>query len=282
MSQDKPAQSPLVRAIHEPPAGWSPEGIDTSVPSIARVYDAILGGKDNFPVDRAVADELMRLAPRGRQSALYNRALLGRGVRFMASQGIRQFVDLGSGLPTAQNTHETAQAVAPDARVVYIDNDPIVLSHGRALLAENENTTVLTADFRSPEQVLNHPELTGIIDFDQPVALLLFAVVHHIEDAEDPAGILATYREHLAPGSYLFLTHFVTHGEETAELEKVMLADLGRGRFRTIAEITAFFDGFELLEPGVTYTPLWRPEEPLPDPLTLTERLVAGGLARRP
>ncbi|OAA18940.1 S-adenosyl methyltransferase [Frankia sp. EI5c] len=282
MSQDQAAQHPLARAVKEPPADWSPQGIDTTVPSIARVYDAILGGKDNFPVDRAVAEELMRLAPRGRQSALYNRALLGRGVRLMAQQGIRQFIDLGSGLPTASNTHQMAQSVAPDARVVYVDNDPIVLAHGRALLAENDHTTVVTADFREPEQVLDHPDLTALIDFDQPVALLLFAVVHHIEDDEDPQGILAAYRDRLASGSHLFLTHFVTHGEETAELEKVMLADLGRGRFRTLAEITTFFDGFDLLEPGVVYNPLWRPEEPVADPLTLTERLVAGGLGRKP
>lgn len=160
-------------------------------------------------------------------------------------------------------------------------SDPIVLAHGRALLAENEHTTVVTADFREPGSVLDHPDLTALINFDEPVGLLLFAVVHHIEDDEDPAGILAAYRERLASGSYLFLSHFVTHGEETRELEKVMLADLGRGRFRTLDEITAFFDGFDLQEPGVVYNPLWRPEEPLTETMTLTERLVAGGLGRK-
>jgi SAM-dependent methyltransferase len=261
---------------------WKPTEAEMSTPSIARVYDAILGGKDNFPADRAVADQLIELIPTGRQAALYNRALLGRAVRHLASQGIRQFVDLGSGLPTASNTHQVAQAVVPDARVVYVDIDPIVLAHGRALLAENEHTTVITADFRDADAVLDDPELRRLIDLDEPVALIMLAVVHHLNDDEDPAAIVRRYTDRVASGSHLLLTHFVDHGERTAELERVLLADLGTGRFRGIDEITRYFDGLELLDPGVVYNPLWRPEEPVPDPLTLTEELVAGGVGRKP
>nr|WP_308203370.1 SAM-dependent methyltransferase [Frankia gtarii] len=144
-----------------------------------------------------------------------------------------------------------------------------MLAHGRALLAENRNTTVITADFRHSQKVLAHPDLRALIDLDQPVGLILFGVVHHINDDEDPAGIIRRYRDALAAGSYLFLTHFVAHGEQTTELEKMLLADLGTGRFRTLAEI------------GLVYNPLWRPQEPVPEPLTLTEKLVAGGLARK-
>ncbi len=158
---------------------------------------------------------------------------------------------------------------------------PIVLAHGRALLAENRNTTVITADFRDPEKVLTHPDLRALIDLDQPVGLILFGVVHHINDDEDPAGIIRRYRDALAAGSYLFLTHFVAHGEQTTELEKMLLADLGTGRFRTLVEIGEYFDGLDLVEPGLVYNPLWRPQEPVPEPLTLTEKLVAGGLARK-
>ncbi|CAJ63348.1 MULTISPECIES: SAM-dependent methyltransferase [Frankia] len=281
MTQGDALPHPLSQASSEPPAGWAPTDIDVSTPSIARVYDAILGGKDNFPADRVVADQFMQFVPGGREAAQYNRALLNRGVRYLAEQGVRQFIDLGSGLPTVSNTHQAAQSVAPDARVVYVDNDPIVLAHGRALLAENRNTTVITADFRHSQKVLAHPDLRALIDLDQPVGLILFGVVHHINDDEDPAGVIRHYRDALAAGSYLFLTHFVAHGEQTTELEKMLLADLGTGRFRTLAEIGEYFDGLDLVEPGLVYNPLWRPQEPVPEPLTLTEKLVAGGLARK-
>ncbi|MEX5637572.1 SAM-dependent methyltransferase [Parafrankia sp. FMc2] len=282
MTQGDANLHPLARAARNPPPGWQPQGIDVSVPSIARVYDAILGGKDNFPVDRAVAEELVAFVPDGREAAIYNRALLGRGVRYLAEQGIRQFIDLGSGLPTANNTHQVAQRIVPDARVVYVDNDPIVLAHGRALLAENRYTTVITADVRQPEEILNHPDLRSLIDFDQPVALLMLGIIHHLNDDENPNGLVARYRNAVASGSYLFLTHFVDHGAETADLQKAILTDLGSGRFRTLEEITAYFGGLELVEPGVVHIPLWRPDGPLPETLRLTEKMIGGGIGRKP
>ncbi|WP_423748014.1 SAM-dependent methyltransferase [Frankia canadensis] len=262
---------------------WTPlpKGIEVSIPSVARVYDAILGGKDNFPVDRAIAEQLVAFVPDGREAAIYNRAVLGRGVRYLAERGIRQFIDLGSGLPTARNTHQVAQEILPEARVVYVDNDPIVLAHGRALLAENQYTTVITADVREPEEILSHPDLRSLIGFDQPVGLLMLGIIHHLNDEEDPGGLVTRYRNAVAAGSYLFLTHFVDHGAQTDDLQKALLADLGTGRFRTLEEITAYFDGLELVEPGVVYNPLWRPDGPLPETLRITEKMIGGGIGRK-
>lgn len=258
---------------------WAPTGIDVTKPSIARVYDAVLGGKDNFPVDRVIAEQSQEIVPEIGDVARYNRDILGRAVRFMASSGIRQFLDLGSGLPTVQNTHQVAQSVTPDARVVYVDIDPIVLAHGRALLAENEFTTVVTADLRDPKTVLNLPQVRKFIDFDEPVGLMLVGVIHHLGDDEDPDGIVRTYLEALPRGSHFLLTHFCASSPDALELEGALLTSLGTGRFRTLEEITAYFDGLDLLDPGVVYLPEWRPDEPVEEPLTVGQRLMAGGLA---
>ncbi|MDI2129823.1 SAM-dependent methyltransferase [Yinghuangia seranimata] len=260
-------------------AEWAPTGIDVSKPSIARVYDAVLGGKDNFAVDRVIAQQSQDIVPEIGDVARFNRAILGRAVRAMANAGIRQFLDLGSGLPTVQNTHQVAQEVAPDARVVYVDIDPIVLAHGRAILAENANTTVVTADLRDPKTVLNLPQVREFIDFDQPVGLMLVGVIHHLGDDEDPDGIVRTYLDALPAGSQFLLTHFCASSPDALALEGALLTSLGTGRFRTLEEITAYFDGLELLEPGVVYLPVWRPEEPVAEPLTIGQRLMAGGLA---
>ncbi|MCF2527638.1 SAM-dependent methyltransferase [Yinghuangia soli] len=252
--------------------------IDETVPSIARVYDAILGGQDNFAVDQAIARQSQEIVPEIGDVARFNRAMLGRAVHAMASAGIRQFLDLGSGLPTVQNTHQVAQAVAPDARVVYVDIDPIVMAHGRTLLAENRNTTVVTADLREPEAVLSHPDVRALIDFDQPVGLMLVGVIHHLGDDEDPEGIVKTYLDALPAGSRFLLTHFCASSPDALALEGALLTSLGTGRFRTLEEITAYFDGLELQAPGVVYLPQWRPEGPVAEPLTVGQRLMAGGL----
>lgn len=262
----------------DPMEGWSPPGIDVTKPSIARVYDAVLGGKDNYAVDRVIADEALRIVPEIGDVGRYNRAILGRAVRYMAAHGIRQFLDLGSGLPTVQNTHQVAQDVAPDARVVYVDNDPIVLAHGRALLAENDRTTVITADLRDPKGVLGHPDVRSFIDFEKPVGLMLVGVIHHLNDSEDPSSIVRAYLEAIPSGSYFFLTHFCASSEDALALEQAMLADLGTGRFRSLEEIAAYFDGVELIEPGVVYLPEWQPEEPVGETLTVGQRLMAGGV----
>jgi len=256
--------------------------VDTSRPSIARVYDAVLGGKDNFAADRAVVAEVQKTFPDGGGAARVNRALLGRAVRYMAQAGIDQFLDLGSGLPTVQNTHQIAQAVDPAARVVYVDNDPMVLAHGRALLAENKSTIVVTADLMEPEQLLARPEITGFLDLSRPLGLIMAAIVHHILDEEDPYDLVARYTSLLPSGSYLLLTHFSNSSPEARGLEEVLLRTLGRGQLRSREEIARFFDGLELVEPGLVHLPDWHPDEPVSRPLDISGLLYLGALARKP
>ncbi|WP_165986091.1 SAM-dependent methyltransferase [Streptomyces sp. YIM 98790] len=261
--------------------GYDIPEIDTSKPSIARVYDAALGGQDHYPVDREVLEAALKINPEAVRSARANRDFLVRGVRYLVEQGIDQFLDLGSGLPSAQNTHQVAQAVNPDARVVYIDNDPIVLAHGQALLAKNNRTRVLLADMLDTEKVLSHPGIEDFIDFSRPVGLLMLAVVHHILDEEDPAGLVKAYTDRLAPGSHLFLSHFCNSIPDAKELEENLVRSLGRGKIRSQEEITAFLDGLEILEPGVVPVPLWRPDEPVSEPLDAGGLLIFGGMGRK-
>jgi hypothetical protein len=263
------------------PGHVSPD-IDPLRPSIARVYDAILGGKDNFAADRAVAELAHKAFPDGGQAAHINRALLARAVRYMTGAGIDQFLDLGSGLPTIQNTHEIAQAENAAARVVYVDNDPMVLAHGRALLADNSATIVVAADLRQPEKVLTLPEVTEFLDLSRPLGLILDAVIHHVLDAEDPYAIVRRYTQLLPSGSYLLVTHFSSSSPEARALEQVLLRTLGRGQLRSREQITRFFDGLDIIEPGIVYLPQWHPDEPVPEPLNISGLLFVGGLGRKP
>lgn len=254
-----------------------------SVPNIARAYDAALGGKDNYAVDRAFIERLEEVVPDITVAARTNRQALIRGVRFLAAEaGIRQFLDLGSGLPSAQNTHQVAQEADPEARVVYVDQDPTVLVYGRALLVENELTTVVTADLRNPAAVLDDPAVKGLIDFSQPVAVLLVAILHHLEDAEDPAGLVRAYLDAVPAGSYLFITHFCRSFPAAADLEEFFQTMLGSGRFRTHEEIGRFFTGLEMVEPGLVPVTQWRPEGPLRREPTVGERMHIAGIARKP
>jgi len=269
--------------------GWAkvdpsyvPPDVDTSKPSVARVYDAILGGKDNFAADRAVAAEAVQAMGDGGSGARLNRAALGRAVRFMAGQGVAQFLDLGSGLPTVQNTHEIAQAADSDARVVYVDNDPSAYLHARALLADDASTTVVLADIREPDALLAMPGVTRFIDFSKPVGLILNAVIHHVLDEEDPYGIVDQYKAVLAPGSYMQLTHFVDASPQARANEQVLKESLGRGQTRSREQIARFFDGLELVEPGVVFLPQWRPDEPVTLPLDAGGMLMLVGVARKP
>ncbi|WP_433257082.1 SAM-dependent methyltransferase [Streptosporangium sp. CA-135522] len=266
----------MVDKLSEPNAG-----IDTTRPSIARAYDVVLNGKDNFEVDRAFVAEIVKVVPEIYDVATYNRQVLGRGVRFLVEQGITQFVDLGSGLPTVENTHQVAQRANPDSRVVYVDNDPMVLAHGRALLADNDRTAVITSDLRDPAAILADPAFKNLIDLGRPVGVLLIGILHHLHDDEDPRGIVEAYMAAVPPGSHLFITHFCASTQESREAEQKFLALLGTGRFRTPEEITAFFDGFELLDPGVVPLPLWRPDGPVPEKLTVGQQLMYGGIARK-
>jgi hypothetical protein len=284
--------SPKEPTVAESEQGRAPSGVDTTKPSVARVYDFMLGGKDNFEIDRQVAQAAIKIAPDARQAARSNRDFLARIVRYLAVEaGIRQFLDIGSGLPTQGNVHEIAQAAAPGCRVVYVDNDPIVLVHGRALLAVDASTTVIEADIRRPEQILDHPETKQLIDFDEPVGLLLFGILHHLADAENPGGISAGIMERLAPGSHVAISHFHNPMDEHPEVsqqafeaERLFNDTMGTGRWRTREEILAFFDGLELIEPGLVPLPEWRPD-PASDAhrdLGITYHTFAGGLGRKP
>ncbi|MQA96689.1 MAG: SAM-dependent methyltransferase [Streptosporangiales bacterium] len=261
-----------------------PHGLSVpSVPNIARAYDAALGGKDNYAVDRVFVERLKGVAPDITVAARTNRQALIRGVRFLAAEaGIRQFLDLGSGLPSAQNTHQVAQRVDPEARIVYVDKDPTVLAYGRALLVENEHTTVVTADLRDPVAVLDSPAVKGLIDFSRPVAVLLVAILHHLEDAEDPAGLVRTYLDAVPAGSYLFITHFCRSFPAADDLEQSFQTMLGSGRFRTREEIGRYFTGLEMVEPGLVPVAQWRPEGPLRRDPTVGERMHIAGIARKP
>jgi SAM-dependent methyltransferase len=261
------------------------QAFDPEVPSIARTYDYLLGGKDNFPADRQIGDIFFNRFPGAVQIAVDNRACLVRAVSLMAGQyGVDQFIDLGSGLPTASNVHQVAQRVNPATRVAYVDNDPIVLAHGRALLAENEYTTVIQADLRQPEQILGDPEVQDMIDFDRPIGIIASAILHHFLDEENPAEAIREFRDVLPAGSFLFVSHFRTLADaKSRELEAVMLEAFGRGVWRTTKEVAGYFGDMTLLDPGVVECALWRPTAPV-DPASLTDwqRLIVAGLGVKP
>ena len=241
---------------------------DTSVAHMARVYNYWLGGKDNYAADRAAAEQAIAVNPGILVDVRANRAYLARAVRFLAAEcGIRQFLDIGTGIPSANNTHEVAQSVAPECRVVYVDNDPVVLAHARALLNSNPAgaTDYLDADLLDTKKILSAAART--LDFGRPVAVTLMAILHLIPDEADPYGIVATLMAAVPPGSYLALSHPAgdIRREAVAEMARRVNERLGptRGTMRGLAEISRFFDGLELLEPGLVQPQLWRPAGPV-------------------
>ncbi|MFI0371188.1 SAM-dependent methyltransferase [Actinomadura sp. 1N219] len=244
---------------HQP--GWV---LDPDRPSVARMYDYYLGGKDNFSADREAANRVMAAIPSAREITRANRGLLSRAVRMMAGLGVRQFLDIGSGLPTQENVHQVAQRAAPDSRVIYVDNDAIVLAHARALLADNPLTTVVEGDLREPEGIIDHPDVRARIDFDRPVGLILLAVLHFVPDEDRPAEIMARLRGPLAPGSHLAISHAYAGGVSQDIEAQVRSAydGTGPGCFipRGVDEIRTFFEGTELVGPGLVQVADWRPE----------------------
>jgi hypothetical protein len=269
----------------------APAGIDVTRPNIARVYDALLGGKDNFAVDRAFVETTMReTTPDAPLAAKANRAFLRRVVRFLVGEaGLTQLLDIGSGLPTQGNVSEVAQEINPAARVVYVDNDPVVCAHSRALLVDSRAATeVVQADIRQPAEILSNPTVRRFIDFSRPVGLLMLAILHHIEDEEDPAGIAAALREAMPAGSYLAISSFRMPDPEfgelrakTAEVEKLLTANLGTGRWREDEEILRWFGDWELLEPGFVPLAEWRPAAQGRTRLNDTYYTFSGGVARK-
>jgi hypothetical protein len=235
------------------------------------MYNFYLGGKDNYMVDRNAAKEVLRAAPEMRETALENRAFLRRVVRFLVGEaGIRQILDIGTGIPAAGNVHEVAQQQVPGVRVAYVDNDPIVHVHADALLTGSGTTSIVLADLREPQAIISHPLIRDLIDFSQPVALLLVAILHFVTDKENPAGIVAALRDALAPGSYLALSHATGDFRAEAATKAASVYDSATSTItlRSHDEITAFFDGFEILNPGVVQLPMWRPDGRTPRDLS--------------
>ncbi|MEV4440969.1 SAM-dependent methyltransferase [Streptomyces sp. NPDC049577] len=273
-------------------AGFDARDIDTSRPHPARMYDYYLGGWDNYEVDRAAAERVIEAHPQVRLSARANRAFLHRAVRDAVRDGIRQIIDIGTGIPTSPNTHEVARESHPGVRVAYVDNDPIVATHAGAKLTNAGDAEFVLADVRDPESILRHPAIRGIIDFDEPVALLLVAVLHFVKDEEDPAGIVATLGDALPAGSRLVLSHATGEpyegyapGRTDVEARDGVL-DVYKNataalNLRGKAEIEPLFGEFALLEPGLVRVPLWRPDGPVPGPEELNNTIFYGGVGRK-
>jgi hypothetical protein len=261
---------------------------DLSRPHPARVYDYYLGGKNHFAADRELAEKAIASMPSVRTAARENRSFLGRSVRFLSRDaGIRQFLDIGTGLPTVSSVHEIAQAVAPSSRVAYVDNDPLVLAHARALLISSPEgrTAYIQADSRDPESILASPSLREVLDFSQPIALLLVAILHFIPDEAKPARIVSALMDSLPSGSYLVATHGTleyTSSQDRARIEEVYASFGIPGRVRDSAEFGRMaFAGLRLLPPGVVPVTEWRPETADARP-TPAEANVCAGVAYKP
>jgi S-adenosyl methyltransferase len=266
-----------------------PVGVDPTRASIARVYDAFLGGKDNYEIDREVLRGVQRAAPEAQELATENRGFLIRACRFLASQtDITQFLDCGSGLPTAENTHQVVQRLNPEIRVVYVDNDPVVLAHGRALLEENELTHFVSGDIFRPEQLMECDSVRTHLDFRRPIALLQLGTLHHyVGEPDKPAEIMREYLEYLPPGSYVAISHFLDPENEHSSVARKMEeafrhSMLGSGTFRTMAEIEELFEGLEMVSPGVTRCVDWWPDGPRLESLNQVQHCIAGGIGRKP
>jgi hypothetical protein len=262
-------------------AGFPAEEIDTSRAHPARMYDYYLGGKDNYLVDREAAARVIARAPEVRDIARANRAFLGRVVRFLAAErGISQFLDIGTGKPAGGNVHEVAQEAAPGARVVYVDNDPIVSTHASALLTGTGTTGIVLADLRDPHAILAHPKTRELLDFSQPVALLLIAILHFITASEKPGEIIAAFRDALPSGSYLALSHGTSDFRTQAATDAMQVYNNATSTvtLRTHQEITALFTGWDLEDPGLVQAPLWRPDTP--PPRNLNKIWLYGGVGR--
>lgn len=246
--------------------GGAPNGgIDTSVPQSARVYDYWLGGKDNYPADRALGEALAAQIPTIRTMVRAQRAFLARAVRYLVTEtGVRQFLDVGTGIPTFGNVHEVAQEIAPESRVLYVDNDPIVLAHARALMTGSAagRTDFIAADLRTPRGILSHPTLAATLDLRRPVALMLIGILHHLRDEDDPFGIVATLLDALPTGSYLAITHPASDFDAEAMVRMARTAEGGGIPYvpRDQAQCARFFTGLQMVEPGLVPILGWRPD----------------------
>ena len=263
-----------------------PIEVDTSVPNIARMNDYFLGGKDNFAADREAAEAVLAIAPEVKVMSQVNRAFLHRAVRFIADEGIRQFIDISSGLPTQRNTHEVARAARPDSRTVYVDKDPVVLSHARAILVDSPQTGVVNGNILEPAKFLADPGLNELIDLNEPVGVIILTALHFIPHSDDPFKAVAWLRDALPPGSLLAISHVVFDArpdvvEPIEELYRSILDRPGENAARTRDEVLRFFDGFDLVEPGLVDMRQWRPDKPVDLKPARTVWMV-GGIGRKP
>jgi len=263
---------------------WVPAGLDVDQPSGARIYDYLLGGGHNFALDRAVGEQLMAALPGADHVARLNRSFLRRAVLSMVSSGVRQFLDLGSGIPTVGNVHEIAQHADEQARVVYVDWDAVAAAHSELLLEGNERATMVQADMCVPDTILEAAETRRVLNFDEPIGLLMIGVLHFVPDEQRPGDIVAAYRDRLAAGSYLAMSHFTadTRPEEMAAAVEVSKRSSEQLCPRSREEITALFAGFDLVEPGLVSTALWRPDSPVELGLDADHSEIYAGVGRKP
>jgi hypothetical protein len=271
-----------MRGVDRP--DWAPDLIDVERPSPARIYDYFLGGSHNFAVDRESARQLIARFPEIPLVAQANRAFLRRVVRYLTGAGVRQFLDIGSGIPTVGNVHEIAQQADPGACVVYVDIDPVAVAHSLEILSGNGRTAVIHEDLRHPDRILEHPDLRAVLDLRQPTAVLIVSVLHFLSDADDPWGVTARFRAALAPGSYLAISHGTSEAHPIEDSQAGAAAyqrSVGVGLTpRSRDEIMCFFEGYELVEPGLTWISEWHPEST--DEIDHPERsAVLGGVGRR-
>jgi hypothetical protein len=261
---------------------------DVSKPNVARIYDYLLGGSNNFPADRAAADEVVRLQPLAVRSVRENRGFLIRAARHLAAEeGIRQFLDIGAGLPTMNNVHQVVRQVAPDARVAYVDRDPEVVKHSEGLIDGTDGVGIIEADFRNPASILEHPVTQGLLDFSRPVGLFLVSILHFIPGADRPHELVRRYLSALPPGSHLALSHasVPARAVRTGEaMQEYNARTDGALTLRPPEQISAFFDGLRILAPGVVNVASWRPDPRQPDADTAaydeTEGGYLGGIGR--
>ncbi|MRH90537.1 SAM-dependent methyltransferase [Nocardia sp. SYP-A9097] len=255
-----------------------------SRPSVARVYSYVLGGRDNYGVDKNVGDYFMGDLPGSEQLAITNREAVLRAVHSMASDGIRQFIDMGCGLPATENVHDVARRVHPDAKVVYVDNDPFVVAHGRALLAVDEGIDAIEGDVGKTAWIREHPAVQRLIDFEQPVGILFAVTLSFLEDDEDPAGVVKFWTDQIPSESRIYISHFRTGGTREAQAtERKILEAFGRGSWRTDEDIRSFYGDLEILDPGIVPCAKWRPAPGKGEHvLTDWEEMIVAGLARKP
>jgi len=266
-------------------SAWIPDDFLADKPNASHMYDYLLGGYHNFEIDRLAAKQVIEFYPDVRLASYACRAFLRRVVNFLVEQGIDQFLDIGSGIPTVGNVHEVAQKANPAARIVYVDIDPVAVAHSRALLKDNPNATAIRADGRWPDQILDHAEVKGLLDFSQPVGALLLLLLHAIPDDEEAYTAARTLRDGLASGSYMAISHNTYYQaplEVVKKMEEMSARTPTPGKIRSRVEIRRFFDGLELVEPGLIHLPLWRPEGPEDVFLDQPERSLAlGGVGRK-